>query len=633
MLNSLRRMIPLAAAALLAACSDDPSGPAPVDTVQVTAAADSVTAGATLQLSASTRDRSGAELAGRAVEWSSDNPGIARVNAAGLVEGLAPGEATITARSEDREGQRKIRVVPVRAGKVELGRTRLIVATGQSFQLSPVITDAAGQPLAGRPVLWATEDSTFVRITQTGLITALRPGRGAVSATVDGVPAVVHVQVYESGLHAWPDTVSLNPGNARGLLARAVMGNGEPIKLDTATWESSDPSVARVDAAGVVTAVGNGLATITASLGARRVASEVYVSSYTKALRFNSVVAGFFHACGLTAEGEAYCWGSNAMGQLGTAQPISRCESFASLGRGGVLRNTFRCSAVPVRVSGPRFASLSASTQSTCGLTPEGAAYCWGDSYSSAGQEPALVPGAIVFRSVSAGTGFACGVSTSGEGYCWGENRQGQLGNGNNTSSTVPVRVAGGLSFASLQSGFSNACGIVADGAAYCWGRNTDGELGAGLGSQASNVPVRVAGGVNFRSVVPGTFFTCALDAAGRAYCWGSGLGGRLGDGTNQSSTTPVAVAGGHTFESISVYSSSCGVTADRGTYCWGRNSSTPVRSEPDFPVRLLAVGGTVTCSIAADGLTYCAGTRYYGQAGHGVFDSKIVGPMRVAGQ
>jgi alpha-tubulin suppressor-like RCC1 family protein len=633
MLRTLTRLIPLAAAALLAACTDDPSGPAPVDSVQVTAAADSATVGATLQLSASTRDRSGAELAGRAVEWSSDNPAIARVDAGGLVTAVAPGEATITARSEEREGQRKVRVVPVRAAKVELGRTQLIVATGQSFQFSPVITDAAGQPLAGRPVLWATEDSTFVRITQNGLITALRPGRGAVSALVDGVPAVVHVLVFESGLHAWPDTVSLNPGNARGLVARAIMGRGEPVNLDTATWTSSDPSVARVDAAGVVTAMGNGRATITASVGNARVSSEVYVSSYPKPLRFNSVVTGSFHSCGLTAEGEAYCWGSDERGQLGIAQPASRCETFAPLGRGGVMRITFRCSALPVRVAGPRFASLSANTQSTCGLTPEGAAYCWGDSYSSANREPALVPGGIVFRSVSAGTFFACGVSTSGEGYCWGENNQGQLGNGNNSSSAVPVRVAGGLSFASLQSGSSHSCGIAADGAAYCWGQNIDGELGAGLASLTSNVPVRVAGGINFRSVDPSSFLTCALDVAGRAYCWGSGVAGRLGDGRNQSSTTPVAVAGGLTFESISVNTPTCAVTADGSTYCWGRNSTTPVRSEPDFPVRLISVGGVTTCSIALDGLTYCAGTRYYGQAGDGVFDSKIVGPMRVAGQ
>jgi uncharacterized protein YjdB len=419
MLHALRRFIPLAAAALLAACSDDPSGPAPVDTVQVTAAADSITAGATMQLAASTRDRSGAELAERAVEWSSDNPAIARVDANGMVTAVTLGAAKISARSEGKEGSFAIRVVPVRAAKVDLGRTQLIVATGQSFQLSPTITDAAGQPIAGRPVLWATEDSTFVRITQTGLITALRSGRGAVSALVDGVPAVVHVQVYESGLHAWPDTVSLYPGHTRGVVARAIMGTGEPIKLDTAIWTSSDPSVARVDAAGVITAVGNGRATITASVGNSRVSSEVFVFSYAKALRFTSVASGFSHSCGLTAEGEVYCWGSNQVGQLGTAEPTSRCESLVPLGRGGVARSTFRCSAVPVRVPG-RFVSVSAGTQGNCGLTPEGAASCWGDGSPGTTQGPALVPGGVVFRSVSAGAGFGCGVSTSGEGYCWG---------------------------------------------------------------------------------------------------------------------------------------------------------------------------------------------------------------------
>ena len=327
-----------------------------------------------------------------------------------------------------------------------------------------------------------------------------------------------------------------------------------------------------------------------------------------------------------------YCWGSNQVGQLGTAEPTSRCENLVSLGRGGVARSTFRCSAVPVRVAG-RYVSVSAATQSNCAMTPEGAAYCWGDGSPGNTQGPALVPGGVVFRSVSAGAGFGCGVSASGEGYCWGSKGEGYLGDGSNTSSATPVKVAGGLSFVSIQSGLSHSCGIATDGAAYCWGRNADGELGAGIVSQFSPVPVRAAGGISFRSVDPGTFITCGLDAAGRAYCWGSGVGGRLGNGGNQSSATPVAVAGGLTFESISVQSNACAVTADGGTYCWGRNSTTPVRSEPDFPVRQIAVGGLTTCSIARDGLTYCAGTRFHGQSGDGVFDNKVAGPMRVAGQ
>ncbi|PYO64030.1 MAG: hypothetical protein DMD28_00275 [Gemmatimonadetes bacterium] len=50
--------------------------------------------------------------------------------------------------------------------------------------------------------------------------------------------------------------------------------------------------------------------------------------------------------------------------------------------------------------------------------------------------------------SVSAGLYHSCGVTPSGATYCWGDNAFGQLGNGTTTSSLTPVAVSGGLTFA-----------------------------------------------------------------------------------------------------------------------------------------------------------------------------------------
>jgi alpha-tubulin suppressor-like RCC1 family protein len=84
------------------------------------------------------------------------------------------------------------------------------------------------------------------------------------------------------------------------------------------------------------------------------------------ALRFASLSArGPNHSCGITLDGAAFCWGSNALAQLGTGA-----------GSGAT---------VPVEVAGDlRFVSLSAGFFHTCGVTTDGTAYCWG--YGAFGQ-------------------------------------------------------------------------------------------------------------------------------------------------------------------------------------------------------------------------------------------------------
>src|SRR5438309_11131921 len=78
---------------------------------------------------------------------------------------------------------------------------------------------------------------------------------------------------------------------------------------------------------------------------------------------FATLTAGFFHTCGVTAAGAAYCWGANSSGRLGDGTTTQRLT--------------------PVLVAAPAgvsFAALSAGNSHSCGVTPAGAAYCWGDS-------------------------------------------------------------------------------------------------------------------------------------------------------------------------------------------------------------------------------------------------------------
>jgi alpha-tubulin suppressor-like RCC1 family protein len=167
-------------------------------------------------------------------------------------------------------------------------------------------------------------------------------------------------------------------------------------------------------------------------------------------LSFVAISGGGVHNCGLTADGSAYCWGMNDYGQLGvgttTGPEVCTHRFNPEYGR-------TNCSNKPVAVAGGlHFSVIGAGFYHTCGLTTDGATYCWGDNaYGQLGIDftaqnspvPVLVRGGLTFTTLSVGGGHNCGITSGRVLYCWGNNSGGQLGNGTTFHSSMPVRVAG----------------------------------------------------------------------------------------------------------------------------------------------------------------------------------------------
>ena len=97
-------------------------------------------------------------------------------------------------------------------------------------------------------------------------------------------------------------------------------------------------------------------------------------------LSFASVNAGGALTCGVTSDGDAYCWGENSSGQLGNGTTTDR-------------------------------------------------------------HTPVPVEGGLSFASVNNAALHTCAVTTAGVAYCWGFNSDGQLGDGSTTNRLTPVRV------------------------------------------------------------------------------------------------------------------------------------------------------------------------------------------------
>ena len=277
----------------------------------------------------------------------------------------------------------------------------------------------------------------------------------------------------------------------------------------------------------------------------------------------------------------------------------------------------------------------------TCGLVQDGSVFCWGNNqYGQVGDgthadrdAPVPVAGTVKFAEITAGGGHTCGISTNGAAYCWGSNGSGQLGDGTRTDRGTPVPVAGGLTFLALSAGGAHTCGIASDSTAYCWGYNGDGELGDSTNG-GSSVPAAVAGGRKFVAISAGkTAHSCAVTAAGAAFCWGSNRFGQLGTGDNTSSLAPVAVQGNIAFRTIRAgYSHTCGLTADGTAYCWGYNfygqlgigdsllgqdQSLPTAVVGGMQWAALKTGAYFTCGLdQGTGAAYCWGYNGSGQLG-----------------
>jgi alpha-tubulin suppressor-like RCC1 family protein len=365
----------------------------------------------------------------------------------------------------------------------------------------------------------------------------------------------------------------------------------------------------------------------------------------TGALAFRQVSAGSWHACGVTTDDRAYCWGQNFSGELGDGNP----------GAAAVTRPVAAAASL-------RFLDVRAGAEHTCGLTTANQIFCWGSntdgqlgdgSNSQYSLEPVRLAGARRYRQLRVGEDHACAIAFSGVTFCWGANEDGQLGDGTTTGRRAPVRVAGGIGFNHVSTGAFHTCGLTSTRKAYCWGLNRTGQIGDRT-STTRLTPAAVSGGIAFATISAGGAHTCGVGTDHQAYCWGWNRYGSLGDGTTDRHSRPLPVAGGLAFSGVSAGAAhTCGVTTDKRAYCWGYNwygqvgdGTDATGGEPFVVDRLrpVAVAGSLhfdavlaadgrfgnyTCGVTTDARGYCWGENTEGYLGDGTTMSRSTpGPI-----
>lgn len=291
----MRRWI-VGGAAWLAACGGGAGPVAPgapsVASVAVSPGQVTLSPGDAQRLVATARDAEAKTVTGVAFSWSTSDAAIATVSASGEVTAVAPGTVDIAATGGGRTGHAAVTVTPIAVAAVAVDPAALSLLVGEQRILGAVARGPQGQVLTGRAIAWSSGNAGIVTVGANGALVAVAPGTATVLATVEGVQGAATITVLArpvATVAVAPPTLSLAPGGTQQLAVTARDAVGTEIADRPVTWSTSDAAVATVSAAGLVTAVGGGGATITATIDGVAGASGVTVTVPTVNLTIDRV--------------------------------------------------------------------------------------------------------------------------------------------------------------------------------------------------------------------------------------------------------------------------------------------------------------------------------------------------------
>lgn len=249
-------------------------------------------------------------------------------------------------------------------------------------------------------------------------------------------------------------------------------------------------------------------------------------SPITSAIPWTQVSVGGNYACGIKADGTAYCWGSDQFGKLGN-------DSNGSTDSPG----TAIASTLP-------WIQISAA-YTTCGIKSDNTLWCWGPNDEgflgngtccTPSQTPVQV-GTDTWRYIDAAS--PCGIKTDGSAWCWGSNPDNQLGVGSSysTPAWAPRLVVEPGPWASISSANPATCGVKMDGTGWCWGNSDNGRLGIGTPAATLYIPTQIIGNDWAHIDRNSWFSTCGLKSDDSVWCWGQDTFAELGNGAGNSSS------------------------------------------------------------------------------------------------
>lgn len=154
------------------------------------------------------------------------------------------------------------------------------------------VRDQYGYPMPLVPVRWSVGDARLAAVSDGGILTAIAEGTTELRARAEGVSAVRVLTIARhpaARLEVTTPAFDVMVGSTRQAHALVRGLDGRVLSNRTITWQSADPSVARVNAGGQITAVAPGQTTIVARHGAVESQVQVKVSGVATTLQVASI--------------------------------------------------------------------------------------------------------------------------------------------------------------------------------------------------------------------------------------------------------------------------------------------------------------------------------------------------------
>ncbi len=235
-------------------------------------------------------DKSGNVKEAIGVKWSTNNSGVATINASGLIAVVASGVVNVKATVEI-EGSTLTAEAPLQIRMPSLFTVvpgGIVFVAGETIQLETVFFNAGGTPT----YTFSSDDASIASVSNTGLVTLIKAGSTLVhvKATINGKESEVLVPILVVGeikislpvtkVKVTPPSSDLFKNDQVTLTAKAYDVNDAEVSTPF-SWTSADASIASVDNNGVVTATGIGSVYISATAKGISGMAEILVSPDT----------------------------------------------------------------------------------------------------------------------------------------------------------------------------------------------------------------------------------------------------------------------------------------------------------------------------------------------------------------